>query len=270
MHTGGPIRPGLRDNVASGISPVNPARDLIVTAKRKERRSPQVPDTTPSDTTPFDPVPSDAAPSDHYREGELIACPQCDALYRIVPLGHGERAKCVRCHTVLVATRDQAFIRVIALAVTVVILMVAATFFPFLSVSVAGLSNSSSVLDAALAFAGGPMFGLSLAVAALIVAIPIIRAALVVYVLTPLAFGRMPWPGAIPAFRFSETLRPWSMAEIFVIGVAVALVKVADLARIGFGPAFWMFAALVVVIVLKDGNMNRWTIWKALDPQNRS
>ncbi|WP_241524051.1 paraquat-inducible protein A [Oceaniglobus indicus] len=212
----------------------------------------------------------DADASEVYREGELIACPQCDALYRVVPLAHGERAQCVRCGTVLISTRNRAFVRVIALAITVVILMIAATIFPFLSVSVAGLTNSSSVLDAALAFAGGPMFGLSLAVAALIVAIPILRAALVIYVLTPMAFGRAPWPGAIPAFRFSEALRPWSMAEIFVIGVAVALVKVADLARIGFGPAFWFFAALVVVIVLKDGYMNRWTVWKALDQQDRS
>ncbi|WP_102108238.1 paraquat-inducible protein A [Oceaniglobus roseus] len=198
-------------------------------------------------------------------EGELIACPQCDALYRVVSLDHGERANCTRCHTVLISSRRRAFARAAALSLTVVVLMIGATIFPFLSVSVAGLTNSSSVLDAALAFAGGPMFALSVAVAALIVLIPIARSVLVLYVLTPLVFGRKPFRHAVDAFRYAEAMRPWSMAEIFVIGVAVALVKVADLARVGFGPAFWMFAALVVVIVVQDSYINRWTIWKALD-----
>ena len=35
------------------------------------------------------------------------------------------------------------------------------------------------------------------------------------------------------AFRLAEALQPWSMAEIFVIGCAVALVKIADLAEHG-------------------------------------
>lgn len=202
---------------------------------------------------------------------EFIACPQCDALYRAKPPRTGERVVCRRCHTVLIAPRPNAYLRVIALSLTITILMFGATFFPFLQVRIAGLSNSSSVFDAAMAFArGGPMVALSIVVAAVIVAIPVMRALLVLYVLIPLALGRAPAPGAVPAFRLSEDLRPWSMAEIFVIGCAVALVKISDLARVDYGPAFWMFAALVLVIVFQDSLMCRWSIWNSLDPKNRS
>lgn len=213
----------------------------------------------------------DAAPQDEIEVplDELIACPQCDALYRARMPGEGQRLLCRRCHTVLIAPKRDAYLRVVALSLTVVILMIGATVFPFLGVNVGGFSNKASVLDAALAFLGGGwMAALSVLVAAFIVMIPILRALLVVYVLAPLIAGRAPWPRAHQAFRWSEDLRPWSMAEIFIIGCAVALTKVADLARLEFGPAFWMFAALVVVIVLKDGAMDRWSIWKALE--NRS
>ncbi|WP_226779385.1 paraquat-inducible protein A [Oceaniglobus trochenteri] len=202
-------------------------------------------------------------------EPELIACPQCDALYSAVAPGPGERATCLRCGTVLIAPRRNAFLRVIALAITMMILMFGATFFPFLQVRVSGFRNSSSVFDAALAFVDGPMLPLSVAVAALIVLIPVARAGLVLYVLVPLAMDRAPLRGATIAFRWAERLKPWSMAEIFVIGVAVALVKISDLARVDYGPAFWMFAALVVVITLQDGYLCRWTIWKALDKEAR-
>ncbi|MEM8658637.1 MAG: paraquat-inducible protein A, partial [Pseudomonadota bacterium] len=51
---------------------------------------------------------------------------------------------------------------------------------------------------------------------------------------------------------------------------AVSLVKVADLAQITFGPGFWMFAILVVLVVVQDGFMCRWSVWESLDPTPQS
>ncbi len=198
---------------------------------------------------------------------EFIACPRCDALYRAREPRVGERVVCVRCEAVLIAPRRGAYLRVVALATTTMILIIAATFLPFLQIDVAGLTQRASVFDTALAFSGGPMAPLAVAVAALILFVPILRMALTLYVLTPLALGRSPLPRAAAAFRLSEDLRPWSMAEVFVIGVAVALVKVADLAQVHLGPAFWMFGALVIIVIVQDGYMCRWSIWKSLDPQ---
>ncbi|WP_287187304.1 paraquat-inducible protein A [Rhodovulum sp.] len=218
--------------------------------------------------TPFDvpqpipPAPNAAGPD----LAALIACPRCDAVYRAVQPGPGERAVCACCKTVLIAPRRRAGQHLIAVAVAVVVLVVAATLAPFLAIEAAGRRNASSVLDAALAFAAnGPVAILALAVAALIVFIPVLRALLVIYVLGPVVLDRPPAPHAAAAFRLSEDLRPWSMAEIFVIGCAVALVKIADLAQVHFGPAFWMFAALVVLVVVQDGFMCRYSVWKSLE-----
>ncbi|SHI32879.1 paraquat-inducible protein A [Wenxinia saemankumensis] len=196
---------------------------------------------------------------------ELIACPICDALYRVEEPAHGERAVCARCGHVLIAPRRRAGMSIIMLALATVILTCGAVFFPFLRISTAGFGNSATILDTALAFTDGPLLVLSLAVLALIVLVPVARAALTIYVLSPLVFDRPAWPGAIQAFRMSEALQPWSMAEIFAIGCAVALVKVADLATLEFGPAFWMFAVLTVVIVLQDRWLDRWLVWNTLD-----
>nr|WP_232823063.1 paraquat-inducible protein A [Oceanibium sediminis] len=195
----------------------------------------------------------------------LIACPQCDALYTVAPPEPGQRATCARCHTVLIAPRRKAGLNIIALALTMLILSVGAAVFPFLRISVAGLSNNASILDAMLAFSGPQLILLSLATAALILFIPIARAMLIVYVLGPIVADRRPFPGAARAFRLAEALKPWSMAEIFALGCAVSLIKVGDLANITFGPAFWMFAILVVVVVVQDNFMCRWSVWKSLE-----
>jgi len=66
------------------------------------------------------------------------------------------------------------------------------------------------------------------------------------------------------AFRLAEDLTPWSMAEVFAIGCAVALVKLSDMAEVSLGPAAWMFAVLMIIIVSTDVLMCRYCIWKSL------
>lgn len=201
---------------------------------------------------------------------DLIVCPQCDAAYHLRRPEPGERAVCQRCHTALITPRKNAGLRIIAVALAVVVLIISAAVFPFLTLDAAGTTNAVSILDAALAFSTGPLMVLALATAALIIFIPLLRALLLLYVLVPLVLDRAPARHAVPAFRLSEGLRPWSMAEIFAIGCAVALVKITELATVGFGPAFWMFGILVVLLIAQDSFMCRWSVWHALEhPKKR-
>lgn len=196
---------------------------------------------------------------------DLIVCPHCDALYRLKRPGKGEVAVCARCHTTIAAPRAKAGLQIVALAVTTLILMVGAATFPFLRIEAGGVGNSVSILDAAFIFSDGLLAVLVVATIALILAIPALRAALVIYTIAPLMADRPAWPGARSAFRLAQSLKPWAMAEVFAIGCAVSLVKITDLARVDFGPAFWMFAALVVLVVIQQKFMCNWSVWNALD-----
>ncbi|WP_227271388.1 paraquat-inducible protein A [Roseobacter weihaiensis] len=201
---------------------------------------------------------------------DLIVCPRCDAVFALKRPENGQRAVCQRCATVLITPRRKAGLQIIALSVAIVILILGAAFFPFLSVHAVGASNSVSIIDAALAFSDGPLILLSLATAALIFLIPLCRVLLSLYVLVPLVADRPPARHAARAFRLAETLRPWSMAEIFAIGCAVAVIKISDLADVTFGPAFWMFAALVVLVVVQENFICRWSVWNALSTRRKS
>ncbi len=201
---------------------------------------------------------------------QLIACPTCDALHRITDIPVGASARCRRCGTTLMSPRRGAMTRIVMLAATAAILMIAAIFFPFLQLDAGGLSRTSSVMGAVMAFSGAGMLPLSIAVAALIVILPLGRFIALAYALAPMALGWHPARHAAFAFRWAEATKPWAMAEIFIVGVAVALVKVAGLATVTPGPAFWAFAALVLVTVLKDTFMCRLTIWKTLEERRRS
>ena len=210
------------------------------------------------------PASTDSVARDATAQGDLIACPKCDALYRVPVLAKGETARCDRCHAILIAPRAKAGMTIIMLALTLVVLVGGAVGFPFLTIHRQGFGNEASLIDAARAFDSGWMAVLALSVLAFIVLIPLARATLILYVLGPLVFDRPAARHAAAAFRLSETLRPWSMAEIFALGCAVSLVKITDLATVGFGPAFWMFGAVVLVSILLDARLCRWSVWEAI------
>lgn len=200
---------------------------------------------------------------------EMIACPVCDMLQLAPEIPLGGRIVCRRCHTVLMTNRAGAFDRALATALASVILMAAAVFFPFLEVSIGGLTSRASVLQVAMAFSGGIIAPLSAVVCMMIVVIPVLRAVALAYTVLPLRLGRAAAPGAERAFRMSAELKPWSMAEVFVVGAVVALVKMAGMASVSLGPAFWALTGLVVLVIYEGANFCEWSVWKALEDQRR-
>lgn len=199
----------------------------------------------------------------------LIACRSCDLLLdRVVP-PLGKVARCPRCHHVLISNKRNVIDNTLAAAVSTAVLMIAAIFFPFIALDEAGLHRDASVMDAIGAFAEGWSAPLTIAVAAFIVVIPVTRAAALIYALLPLRLNRPPAKQAARSFRFAMALKPWSMAEIFIVGVAVALVKVTDLADVSLGPSFWAFSALILVVVFENSTLCEWTVWRLLAPKKR-
>jgi len=65
-----------------------------------------------------------------------------------------------------------------------------------------------------------------------------------------------PWLGKLISY-----ILPWSMAEVFLIGVLVALIKVISMAEISLEPSFWayvIFAPLFTHIVSLVDNHRLW------------
>ena len=192
---------------------------------------------------------------------DLIACPHCDALYA----ANGDtRLVCNRCHHVLVSPSRRAGGKVLILSLISLALVYGALTQPFLTIERLWMTSDATLLQTALAFEG-PLLILSVAMVAAVLIVPLARLLLTVYVLGPVVVGQPPFAHARRAFRWCETLRPWSMAEIFALGAGVALIKIVDLADVTIGPAFWMFAGLVILLWVQDTLMCRYSVWEALE-----
>ncbi len=192
---------------------------------------------------------------------DLLVCRNCDAVWLRPQLKVGERARCSRCHSVILTNKVRASDRTLALMVASLILFLIAVSFPFMAMERSGLSNQISVIDAVLALWSNDMPLLGAASALFVLVFPLIRMLLLIHVFGALRLRRRLGPLAARSLRLAQDLDPWAMVEIFMIGVIVSLVKVGDLARISVGPAFWALTALIVVLTMTTAMWCRDTAW---------
>ena len=204
------------------------------------------------------------------RPDELIACTVCDALHRLGELPEGGKLRCRRCGSVLLRSEYTALDSLLGSAFAMVVLVGTAVFLPFLEISARGFRSDATLLDTALAFSGGITTPLTAVLVLLIVVIPITRAVLIAYALLPLRLGLRLLPGTREAFYWSGRLRPWSMAEVFIVGVVVALVKIGGMATVSFGPAFWELSIIALVVALEAASLSEKTVWRMLELHRRS
>jgi paraquat-inducible protein A len=90
---------------------------------------------------------------------------------------------------------------------------------------------------------------------------PLIQMVCMFYVLLPLKFGRV--PRMLPrVLRFLEHVLPWSMMEVFMIGILVSVVKLAGMAKIIPGISLYSFLALIFVLAAMTVSLDSHLIWQ--------
>ena len=94
--------------------------------------------------------------------------------------------------------------------------------------------------------------------------IPCVLLGALVYVLWPIKWGHR-LPASRRIFRLALTLRPWSMTEVFLLGILVSVVKLAKMATIIPGTALFSFLALVFVLAAVNVFLDPRTIWEKMD-----
>jgi paraquat-inducible protein A len=78
-----------------------------------------------------------------------------------------------------------------------------------------------------------------------------------------LRVGRAPAHFAI-VYRVMQSVRPWGMVEVFMLGVLVSLVKLAHLAGIVPGAALGAFAVLMFVMAAIAAVFDPRDLWARL------
>ena len=193
-----------------------------------------------------------------------IACPDCDLLTELPVLAPGQRARCPRCGHVLSVAFENPFSRALALAAAALTMLGVALAFPFLSITASGISNAMTLMQTVSYLASYGANAIAVLVFVFVILVPVLMLVLIVLLAGFLKVGRFHRLLLAPA-RWLFHLDAWAMVEVFAIGVIVSLVKLAAMAKVELGIAFWAYLAFSVLFLMAFSGLDRVTFWLAVE-----
>jgi paraquat-inducible protein A len=191
---------------------------------------------------------------------DAIVCEGCDAVYRRKRLRRREVSHCARCGTELDRHAGDQSARVLPLTVASLILFAIANLFPIVEIELRGLTSETTLAGAVIVLGSEGMSVVALLVLATTILFPLLQLCILFYLLVPMARERRP-AGFAVLVRILQSLRPWGMIEVFLLGVLVAIVKLSSLAQVVAGPALWAFMGLTVLLTAVL-SFNPRTFWE--------
>lgn len=193
-------------------------------------------------------------------DASLVACPHCDLLQRLPEIAPGASARCPRCNKELWRRREDSLNRTLALSLAALVLFVVANTVPMLGLTAAGHAASTTVVGGAQQlWHDGQQIVAVLVLFAAVVS-PGLQIGLMLAIVLAARRAQPPaWVGTL--LRHLPFARNWSMIEVMLLGVLVALTKIADYATVIPGVALFALFALVVLLAAMQSNFDPREVW---------
>ncbi|MCP4340139.1 MAG: paraquat-inducible protein A [Desulfobulbaceae bacterium] len=192
-----------------------------------------------------------------------IACHACDLVQNIPPIPAGSSARCARCGSVLFRAKVNSIDRTLAWTIAGLVLFGVAVTFPFLAMKSGPINQQTTLLSGVqqLYMQGENVLASLVLLTCLLV--PLLQMFIMLFIFIPLKIN-VRVNNSIPVFRLFQHLSAWSMMEIYLLGILVAIVKLAKMATIVPGLAVVAFGLLVFVLTFAISSVDTHMVWERL------
>jgi paraquat-inducible protein A len=195
--------------------------------------------------------------------GTIVACKTCGLVQRLDAPGPGTVAECARCGARLATHVVNSVARTAAFSLAALIFYVPANIYPILRMELYGAHSENTVWDGCVALFQSGQRLVALIVFLASIAIPFLKLAGLFYlVATVRRASRRRQRQRTAIYRILEAIGPWSMLDVFLLSILVALVKLGELATVLPGPGLLAFTAVVVLTILATVSFDPTLIWE--------
>ncbi|MBF0454702.1 MAG: paraquat-inducible protein A [Magnetococcales bacterium] len=198
------------------------------------------------------------------RQAGLASCHTCHLVVK-KPQGH-DKAHCPRCHSPIHSRKVDSLSRTWALVVAAVILYIPANLYPVMTVSKLGSGDPSTIISGVMHLIHSGMWPLALIVFVASIVVPVGKLAILIYLLLSVHYRSFRKPkDRTVLFRLLELFGHWSMVDVFLVSILVALVDLGFLATIEPGVGVLYFGAVVITTLFASRAFDPRLIWDVID-----
>jgi paraquat-inducible protein A len=195
----------------------------------------------------------------------LLSCHGCSLVVRLPAPSRPGKAFCPRCGAALHRRKPNSIGSTWALVIAAFLLYLPANLLPIMTVTSLGKTQSDTILSGVTFLLLEGMWPLALLIFAASILVPLLKLFILVFLLFSVQF-RSRWRprDRTRLYRLTEAVGRWSMVDIFVVTILVALVHLGALANIEAGPGALAFAAVVVSTMFAASSFDPRLIWDPL------
>ena len=196
----------------------------------------------------------------------LLSCHSCNLLSKMSDSHGHAHALCPRCGAPLHQRKTNSLTRTWALVIAAFIFYIPANVLPITVVTSLGKTQADTIMSGVIYFVLTGMWPIALVIFVASVAVPLIKLFVLSYLLISVQ-RKSRWrpEDRTRLYRIAEAVGRWSMVDIFVVTILVALVKLGGLATIDAGPAASYFAAVVVTTIFAAMSFDPRLIWDVME-----
>jgi paraquat-inducible protein A len=200
------------------------------------------------------------------RRAGLVGCHLCGRLYRHLCVEEGGHEYCRVCGSELHERKPDSLARTWALVLTGALLYIPANLLPIMTVVFSGHGEPDTIISGVFALLRAGSWGIALLILFASIVVPLLKLLGLVYLLLSVQL-RWRWRprDRTVLYRLIENVGRWSMLDIFVVAILVALVKLGAVATIEPGAGATCFGAVVVITMLASASFDPRLIWDALE-----
>ena len=195
------------------------------------------------------------------RQLGLIRCHTCGKL--AFDVGHDDfEEHCPRCHAPMHMRATNSLSRTWALLITAVILYVPANVLPIMTVTYFGAGEPDTIMSGIILLLQMGSYPIAAVIFIASILVPLLKmVALLILLLSVQSKWVLDDRQRTRMYRAVELVGRWSMLDIFVIALLVALVNFGSIAQIVSGPGATAFGSVVVLTMLAATTFDARLIW---------
>lgn len=206
------------------------------------------------------------------RQAGLVSCDFCHSLNRAC-LDESDakstlQMHCHVCGSSIHSRIPNSLSKTWALVIASLILYIPANMLPIMTVVFWGDGRPENIMSGVLSLMSAGMWPLALLIFVASIAIPIAKLLTLLGLLVSVQV-RSKWRPAerTQLYRITEFVGRWSMIDIFVIGILVALVQFGTVANVTPGMGALCFAAVVILTMIAAHSFDPRLIWDVMEEQ---
>ncbi len=194
------------------------------------------------------------------RQLGMLSCHDCHLLVER-PHSHAH-SLCPRCGAHLHLRKPNSLARTWALICAAIILYIPPNVLPITITTSLGTKQADTILSGVIYFMQSGSWEIALVIFVASIFVPFAKLLILIFLLLSVQF-RSTWRprDRTILYRMTELVGRWSMVDIYVVTILVALVKLGAIATIEAGPAAVYFASVVVITMFAAESFDPRLIW---------